>query len=111
MIIKWKLNYPCFSGDEPRNAYVYLPKEARKNTDKRFPVLYMFDGHNVFFDYDATYGKSWGMKEYMDKTKTPMIIAAIECNHSPYGGRLSEYSPFTFYNSSLGNIVGRGEQT
>ena len=111
MIIKWKLTYPCFSGDEPRNAYVYLPKEARRNPTKRFPVLYMFDGHNVFFDYDATYGKCWGMKEYMDKTKTPMIIAAIECNHSPNGGRLSEYSPFTFENSTLGRVKGRGRET
>ena len=111
MIIKWQLNYPCFTGDEPRNAYVYLPAEARKRNGKRFPGLYMFDGHNVFFDYDATYGKCWGMKEYMDKTRTPMIIAAVECNHSPSGGRLSEYSPFSFKNATLGNVVGRGKET
>ncbi|MBQ4150767.1 MAG: alpha/beta hydrolase [Clostridia bacterium] len=110
MVIKWKIDYPCFSGKEQRNAYVYLPKEARKGA-RRFPVLYMFDGHNVFFDYDATYGKSWGMKEYMDKTKTPMIIAAVECNHSPNGGRLSEYSPFSFKSASFGSVIGRGEET
>ena len=37
--------------------------------DKRYPVLYMFDGHNVFFDSDATYGKSWGMKEFMGRSR------------------------------------------
>ena len=111
MVIKWKLTYPAYTGDEQRNAYVYLPAEARRHPEKRYPVMYMFDGHNVFFDYDATYGKCWGMKEYMDKTKTPMIIAAIECNHSPSGGRLSEYSPFTFRNSTLGSVTGRGKET
>ena len=26
----------------------------------------MFDGQNVFFDEDATFGKSWGMADYLD---------------------------------------------
>lgn len=111
MVIKWKITYPAYTGEEKRNAYVYLPKEARRHPEKRYPVLYMFDGHNVFFDYDATYGKCWGMKEFMDRTKTPMIVAAVECNHSPDGGRLSEYSPFTFKNSILGSVEGRGRET
>lgn len=111
MIKKWQITYPAYTGDEPRNAYVYIPNEAKKHPERRYPVLYMFDGHNVFFDSDATYGKSWGMKGYMDKTKTPMIIAAIECNHSPNNGRLSEYSPFTFISEKLGHIKGRGRET
>ncbi|MBQ9134428.1 MAG: alpha/beta hydrolase [Clostridia bacterium] len=111
MITKWKLTYPAYTGDEPRTAYVYVPNAARKHPERRYPVLYMFDGHNVFFDADATYGKSWGMKKYMDRTHTPMIIAAIECNHSPSGGRLSEYSPFTVKGTEVGDIKGRGEET
>ena len=75
MIEKWPITIPALSGRKKRNAYVYLPEEARENEDARFPVLYMFDGHNVFFDEDATYGKSWGMGRYMDETQTPMIIA------------------------------------
>ena len=59
-------------------------------------MLYMFDGHNVFFDEDATYGKSWGMKEYLEYTDAPLIVAAVECNRHPDNGRLSEYSPFNF---------------
>lgn len=114
MVKRFQITYPLADGTkELRNAYIYLPvgyhKEANKS--KRYPVLYMFDGHNVFFDSDATYGKSWGMKEYMDKTKTQMIIAAVECNHSPNNGRLSEYSPFTFNNPELGFIPGLGKST
>ena len=34
----------------------------------------------VFFNEDATYGKSWGVADYLDYTDTPLIVAAIECN-------------------------------
>ena len=68
----------------------------------------MFDGHNVFFDSDATYGKSWGMKDFMDKNQKDMIIVAVECNHVG-NGRLEEYSPFDYENDTLGSITGRGK--
>lgn len=111
MIKKWSITIPELTRRKKRNAYVYVPDDFEQNPNHRYPVLYMFDGHNVFFDEDATYGKSWGMKDYMDETQTPMIIAAVECNHSPNNGRLSEYSPFTFEDPEFGHIRGRGHTT
>lgn len=112
MTKRFDVKFPLASGRlEKRTAYIYLPESYFENPEKRYPVLYMFDGHNVFFDSDATYGKSWGMKEYMDKTKTQLIIAAVECNHSPNNGRLEEYSPFTFRNPEVGFVSGRGKAT
>ena len=58
MVKKWNVLIPKLSGDKPRRAYICLPENYEANTDKRYPVMYMFDGHNVFFDEDATYGKS-----------------------------------------------------
>lgn len=111
MVEKWNITIPELTGDEPRSAYVYLPEYYDDNPDERYPVLYMFDGHNVFFDWDATYGKSWGMKRYMDETDTPLIIAAVECNHDPNNGRLKEYSPYTFRDSQFGLVPGWGKVT
>ena len=71
----------------------------------------MFDGHNVFFDSDATYGKSWGLGDYLDEFDVPLIVAAVECNHHPDNGRLSEYSPYTFYEPDFGHVPGRGKVT
>ena len=82
MIEKWDITIPELTGDEVRSAYICLPEAYTHDINRRFPVLYMFDGHNVFFDEDATYGQSWGMADYMDKTDTPLIIAAVECNPS-----------------------------
>lgn len=111
MVITWDITIPELTGDETRRAYVYLPGSYDDEPDSYYPVLYMFDGHNVFFDSHSTYGKSWGMKEYMDYTDTPLIIAAVECNHSPENGRLSEYSPFSFSDPALGSFKGRGRVT
>lgn len=110
MIKKFRVTIPELSGNTKRRAYVYVPNEAKRNPDKRYPVLYMFDGHNVFYDSDATYGKSWGMKSYMDYTRTPLIIAAVECNHKG-NRRLCEYSPFSFSDKRMGDIEGCGKQT
>lgn len=111
MVKKWYIQIPELTGTEQRRAYIYLPESYQRDQNKRFPVLYMFDGHNIFFNEDATYGKSWGMKEYMDYTKRQLIIVAVECNHSPDHGRLREYSPFNFDDPKYGKIPGLGKIT
>lgn len=111
MIEKWDITIPELTGDETRRAYVYLPESYEYDRETRYPVLYMFDGHNVFFDEDATYGKSWGMYDYMEYTETPLIIAAVECNRNPDNGRLREYSPYSFRDRHFGQITGQGRTT
>ena len=107
MVKKWLVTIPKLSGDQVRRVYLYLPPSYEKQPGKRYPVMYMFDGHNVFFDSDATYGKSWGMAQYMQKFKKQLIIVAVECNHEG-NGRIQEYSPLNFENSELGKIKGKG---
>ncbi|MCR4607464.1 MAG: alpha/beta hydrolase [Oscillospiraceae bacterium] len=110
MIDVLNVTLPELTGEEARRAYIYIP-EAARYSDQRFPVLYMFDGHNVFFDEDATYGKSWGLGKYLDRTGTPLMVAAVECNRSPDHSRLSEYSPYDFSSKQFGDIKGRGHLT
>ena len=107
MVKKWKVKIPALTGDKERRAYIYLPASYSQDTQRRYPVMYMFDGHNVFFDADATYGKSWGMNKYMQESKKQLIIVAVECNHEG-NGRLEEYSPFDSETTTLGLIKGKG---
>ena len=111
MIERWKTPVRPITGREPRTVYVYLPEAAQSAPDARFPVLYMFDGHNVFFDEDATYGKSWGMGEYLERTGTELIVAAVECDHDPDNGRIREYAPYPFFARGFGAIEARGPRT
>ena len=106
MIEKWGI--PVMGGRKPRTVYVYLPEAALEDPEARFPVLYMFDGHNVFFDEDATYGKSWGMGDFLDRTGLGLMVVAIDCNHRAPNGRLCEYSPFDFEEEEFGRVRGRG---
>lgn len=107
MVYKWNVTIPKLSGDKPRRAYIWLPEDYEKQPDKRYPVMYMFDGHNVFFDSDATFGKSWGMAKFMGENPKDLIIVAVECNHEG-NRRLVEYAPMTYTNSEHGHIKGKG---
>ena len=111
MVNRHKIQIPELTGEEERNLYIYFPDSYDWDRERYYPVLYMFDGHNVFFDSDATYGKCWGMKEYMDHTNTQVIIVAVECNHSPDNGRLKEYAPFSFHDARCGSIAAKGAIT
>ena len=107
MVKKWYIQIPKLSGEAKRRVYLYLPDSYKKETQRRYPVMYMFDGHNVFFDADATFGKSWGMEKYLRQSKKQLIVVAVECNHEG-NERLEEYSPFDVENATLGSIKGRG---
>lgn len=108
MVQTWNVKIPALSGEEQRLVYLYLPEDW-KTSGRRYPVMYMFDGHNVFFDTHATYGKSWGMGEYLDENHKQLIIAAVECTHNG-NGRLSEYSPVDFEIEDIGSVTGRGRE-
>ena len=107
MVYKWNITIEQLTGEKKRKAYIYLPASYESEPDRRYPVMYMFDGHNIFFDEDATYGKSWGMAKYLDEAQKELIVVSVECNHDG-NGRLQEYSPITFENATLGKIKAKG---
>ena len=75
-----------------RTLHIHLP-ESYFETDARYPVMYFFDGHNLFSDADATYGKSWGLTEFLEGWPKELIVVGIECGHEGTE-RLSEYLPY-----------------
>ncbi len=111
MIESWNVAFPAQTGDAERRAYVYVPDFLEDEPDVRLPVLYMFDGHNLFFDEEATYGKSWGLLDYMEQSGAPLIIAAVACNQGRNNERLREYCPFNAEIPGFGRIRGRGRAT
>ena len=90
MIKKFTLTITPFG--LPRTVHLYLPA-GYERTKQRYPVLYFYDGHNLFSDQDATYGKSWGLGEYLDHCGRDFIAVGVECNHEG-NSRLVEYFPF-----------------
>lgn len=105
MIRKFNITIPELSGGERRKAYVYLPRAYDEDPQACFPVLYMFDGQNVFFDADASFGTSWDMYNYLNAEQPPVIVAAVACSQT---GRMAEYSPFSHDNGDEGRVFARG---
>ncbi|MBQ7889886.1 MAG: alpha/beta hydrolase [Erysipelotrichaceae bacterium] len=93
--------------NEKRRLHIYLPACVKKG--QRCGVIYMFDGHNLFNDKDATYGKSWGLKKYLDEKRLPVIVVGLECNHKG-NLRLCEFSPYNFNDKELGKVTASGKE-
>ena len=78
----------------PRNVSVYLPPNYLTDADKRFPVLYLQDGQNLFDPRASFAGVAWGVDETAQKLilqkKIPALIIVGLDNT---GQRLEEYTP------------------
>jgi predicted alpha/beta superfamily hydrolase len=79
-----------------RRVLVYLPADYAKQPTRRYPVLYLHDGQNVF-DEATSYGGEWGVDETLDKLRqtgqdaTGSIVVAID-NGNEF--RSDEYIPW-----------------
>ena len=65
-----------------RDVLVYLPPGYRRFSRKRYPVLYLHDGQNVFDAATSFSGVEWGVDETAErlirqKRIEPLIIVAI----------------------------------
>ena len=92
-----------------RPLHIWLPDDY-DSTDERYPVMYMFDGHNLFEDSSATYGTCWGLKDFFEGWPKKMICVGLECSHRGRE-RLKEYCPYHFNDSYFGDLHGTGVQT
>lgn len=99
----------CSPAGENRRIHLYLPDDYH-NTEERYPVLYMFDGHNLYFDGDATYGKSLGLKEFLDNWGKKLLVVGIECSSDDLI-RVHEYCPYHIQSKIYGDLNGTGVQT
>ena len=77
-----------------RRIWLYLPP-GYKTSKKRYPVMYMQDGQNIFDEYTAAFGE-WGVDECVDsmiaKGRAACIIVGID--NGP--NRMTEYNPDEF---------------
>jgi predicted alpha/beta superfamily hydrolase len=83
--------------DNYRSLHIYLPGSYYLKPDKRYPVLYMHDGQNLFDPSDALFHKSWNMKETADRLIQEgkiqeLIIVGID-NNSERGSEYCHFVP------------------
>ena len=101
-----KQDFYFHSLDAHRPLHIRIPDFG----EPPFPVMYFFDGHNLFRDEDATYGKSWGLDAFCASWDKPIIIVGVECAHEG-NLRLSEYLPYGSRYGWLRNLEPLGQKT
>ncbi len=75
-----------------KKVWIYTPKNYRKS-EKRYPVIYMFDAQNLF-DAKTSYAGEWQIDEYLDSLsieKTEVIVVGIEHGNDK---RIEELTPY-----------------
>jgi predicted alpha/beta superfamily hydrolase len=75
-----------------RDLYVYLPPSYDQGT-RRYPVIYMHDGQNLF-DRVISYAGEWGVDETMEALSQEGIEAIVVGIPNKGKRRLDEYGPF-----------------
>ncbi|MEO6454732.1 MAG: alpha/beta hydrolase-fold protein [Ginsengibacter sp.] len=86
-----------------RRIWIYLP-EGYNLSRKKYPVIYMHDGQNLFDEATAGFGE-WGVDEHLDsifaKGKKQCIVVGIDNGNK----RMNEYNPYYF--TQYGNGEGK----
>ena len=104
MLIKQDFYFDSLGAVRP--LHIRIPDQG----EPPFPVFYFFDGHNLFRDEDATFGRSWGLDAYLSRWDKQLIIVGVECSHE-HNGRMSEYLPYGMGSGWLQGIEPLGEAT
>lgn len=76
--------------DVEKKIWLYLPANYQGDAKKKYPVIYMHDGQNLF-DKTTSFSGEWRVDETLDSLKAEVIIVGIE-----HGGdrRLAELTPY-----------------
>lgn len=94
-----------------RTLRIYLPPSYGSDTRRRYPVLYMHDGQNLFDAATASYGTEWNIDEVADRLvrqgdMEEVIVVGIDntadriaeytpcCDPKHGGGKLNAYADF-----------------
>lgn len=89
--------FPISILNRTRRIWIYLP-EGYAASEKRYPVLYMHDGQNLF-DEATSFSGEWEVDKTLDALPDACIVVGID-----NGGlkRMNEYNPHTTHQFGKG---------
>ena len=98
-------DFPATGLGNTRRVTVYLPAAYDYEPERRFPVLYMHDGQNLFDAGRASFGAEWRVDETVDWLTEqghiePIIVVGVDNTWA----RMAEYTP------SVDPDIGEGGQ-
>lgn len=76
----------------PHKVRIYIPPGYDENTLKRYPVIYMQDGTNLFFPAEAFLGRTWGVTESLELLDKMHVIEGTLVVGIHAQDRMEEYT-------------------
>ncbi len=90
----------------PRDVWVWTPPAYQADTHRRFPVIYMNDGQNLFFAEKSYSNATWGVAEVITRLAgwgliRPPIVVGIDNTANRFG----DYLPARPFESPQGRAL------
>jgi predicted alpha/beta superfamily hydrolase len=86
--------FPSPELNNKRSLRIYLPASYEENAAKRYPVLYMQDGQNLFDAKTASFGVEWRIDETVNRLVATGVmdeVIVVGIDNTP--DRIPEYTP------------------
>lgn len=77
-----------------RDVLVLLPPSYHQQIDRRYPVIYMHDGQNLFDRATGYAGQEWEVDETLQNLSSEGIEAIVVGLPNTGAARITEYNPF-----------------
>jgi len=87
-----RVAFPSAALDRELALRVYLPPGYDENVLKRYPVLYMQDGANLFFPEEAFLGREWQVDETLERLDEMNVIDDVIVVGVDSGQRMTDYT-------------------
>ena len=96
--------------DGHRTVRIWLPENYYSRRQQPYPVIYAWDGQNLFDKGPTTYGLAW----HLDETLTALAEEYVVIGFDSPGDALSryiEYSGLDWTHPTVGKVQARGRET
>ena len=103
--------------DGERTVRIWLPESYNPARKVPYPVIYAWDGQNLFDQKTATYGKEWQLDETLTALHEEYVVIGFDSSQGEYNDdsdnlrRYREYSGLDWTHPTAGKIVASGSET
>lgn len=105
------LHFNAPLNNEQRAIRVWLPNHYHARRATPYPVIYGWDGQNLFNDDAASFNMAWQLHRSLTELNAEVVVIGIDCPHGDSFARYQEYSAFDWMHPQVGNIDAHGKQT
>ncbi|WP_163369476.1 alpha/beta hydrolase [Endozoicomonas acroporae] len=96
--------------DDERTIRIWLPEKYDGSRKEPYPVIYAWDGQNLFDKQTAGYGMEWQLDETLTALEEEYVVIGFDSRRDALS-RYIEYSGLDWTHPTVGGVQARGSET